>query len=126
MDIEIRPLRVGEANPLTSEGNVPELWRLHKVGLIQGSRRVACWKCGFPVIQSGLFLELEGRDGCHCRVVSWSNADGAGLGSVRGVIRPDVEWIISRPAWIACASRRSGKLTMGGNIRCSIVEHLIF
>lgn len=39
----------------------------------------ACWKCGYLVIQSGLFLELEGRDGYHCRVVSWSDAHNAGI-----------------------------------------------
>lgn len=48
-------------------------------GLVQGLRSVPCWKCGYLVIQSGLFLELEGRDGYHCRVVSWSDAHNAGI-----------------------------------------------
>ena len=29
--------------------------------------------------KGGLFLELEGRDGYHCRVVSWSDAHNAGI-----------------------------------------------
>ena len=80
----VRPLYADEPEPSWPAGDDPdlyklELWRLHKVGLIQGLRRVSCWKCGYPVIQSGLFLELEGRDGYHCRVVSWSDTDASGL-----------------------------------------------
>lgn len=76
----VRPLYADEPEPSWPAGDDPdlyklELWRLHKVGLIQGLRRVSCWKCGYPVIQSGLFLELEGRDGYHCRVVSWSDTE---------------------------------------------------
>ena len=79
-----RPLYVDEPEPFWPAGDDPdlyklELWRLHKVGLVQGLRSVPCWKCGYLVIQSGLFLELEGRDGYHCRVVSWSDAHNAGI-----------------------------------------------
>lgn len=75
---------VDEPEPFWPAGDDPdlyklELWRLHKVGLVQGLRSVPCWKCGYLVIQSGLFLELEGRDGYHCRVVSWSDAHNAGI-----------------------------------------------
>ena len=92
MSIEIRPLYAGEPNPLESEGNNLGPLRLHKVGLIQGLRRVPCWKCGFPVIQSGLFLELEGRDGYHCRVVSWSGTDRIGLFSQPFLRTLDMDW----------------------------------
>ena len=79
-----RPLYVDEPEPFWPAGDDPdlyklELWRLHKVGLVQGLRSVPCWKCGYLVIQSGLFLELEGRDGYHCRVVSWSDAHNLSL-----------------------------------------------
>lgn len=79
-----RPLYVDEPEPFWPAGDDPdlyklELWRLRKVGLVQGLRSVPCWKCGYLVIQSGLFLELEGRDGYHCRVVSWSDAHNAGI-----------------------------------------------
>ena len=80
----VRPLYADEPEPSWPAGDDPdlyklELWRLHKVGLVQGLRSVPCWKCGYLVIQSGLFLELEGRDGYHCRVVSWSDTDASGL-----------------------------------------------
>ena len=84
MSIEMRPLYENEPEPSWPAGDDPdlymlELWRLHKVGLIQGLCRVPCWRCNHPVIHSGLFLELEGRDGYHCRVVSWSDVHDAGL-----------------------------------------------
>ena len=69
----------GEPERDAPEQNVPELWRLSKVALIQGVRRVPCWKCRFLVIQSGLFLELWGRYGYRCRIVPWSGVDDIGL-----------------------------------------------
>ena len=81
MGMEIRPVYAGESMAwlVTGTDNAPEVWTLNKVALIRSVRPVPCWKCGYLVIQSGLFLELEGRDGYHCRVVSWSDAHNAGI-----------------------------------------------
>lgn len=72
-----RPLYVDEPEPFWPAGDDPdlyklELWRLHKVGLVQGLRSVPCWKCGYLVIQSGLFLELE--DGTDTIAASYPGA----------------------------------------------------
>ena len=92
-----RPLYVDEPEPFWPAGDDPdlyklELWRLHKVGLVQGLRSVPCWKCGYKTIQTGLFLELAGRDGYRCRIVSWSGVDKAGLLSQAFRRLLDVNW----------------------------------
>ena len=81
MGMEIRPVYAGESMAwlVTSTDNAPEVWTLDKVALIRSVRPVPCWKCGYKTIQTGLFLELAGRDGYRCRIVSWSGVDKAGL-----------------------------------------------
>lgn len=65
MGMEIRPVYAGESMAwlVTSTDNAPEVWTLNKVALIRSVRPVPCWKCGYKTIQTGLFLELAGRDG---------------------------------------------------------------
>ena len=53
----------------------PEPWILNKAGFIWGTRRVPCWNCGFPVMQTGLFVELKRHGRFSCRVIGWSVAD---------------------------------------------------
>ena len=77
---------------VTSTDNAPEVWTLNKVALIRSVRPVPCWKCGYKTIQTGLFLELAGRDGYRCRIVSWSGVDKAGLLSQAFRRLLDVNW----------------------------------
>ena len=77
---------------VTSTDNAPEIWTLNKVALIRSVRPVPCWKCGYKTIQTGLFLELAGRDGYRCRIVSWSGVDKAGLLSQAFRRLLDVNW----------------------------------
>lgn len=94
MGMEIRPVYAGESMAwlVTSTDNAPEVWTLDKVALIRSVRPVPCWKCGYKTIQTGLFLELAGRDGYRCRIVSWSGVDKAGLLSQAFRRLLDVNW----------------------------------
>lgn len=94
MGMEIRPVYAGESMAwlVTSTDNAPEVWTLNKVALIRSVRPVPCWKCGYKTIQTGLFLELAGRDGYRCRIVSWSGVDKAGLLSQAFRRLLDVNW----------------------------------
>ncbi len=94
MGMEIRPVYAGESMAwlVTSTDNAPDVWTLNKVALIRSVRPVPCWKCGYKTIQTGLFLELAGRDGYRCRIVSWSGVDKAGLLSQAFRRLLDVNW----------------------------------
>lgn len=79
MGLEIHEINAGSPLPWLMAESGMGFWRLNKVALIYGERRVPCWRCGFPNVQSGLFLELGGRNEYHCRIVAWSVADSIGL-----------------------------------------------
>ena len=73
-------IEMHEFNPGTrAEEEETKLWTLNKVALIRGMCQTPCWRCGAPVTQSGLFLELGGRNNYHCRIVAWSILDDIGL-----------------------------------------------